>query len=124
MFTPSTKSEDLKNIDAEIDFDAWMELHKSSPEEFEKCREALIQSTINSAPEHFHRRLNGLQFQIDMNRSRTKSPLQRCINISTMMWGKFDQLNVKLNELSQQGDVKVTPVEHPVSADIIKFLPR
>lgn len=128
MFTPSTEIEDIQNIDAEIDFDAWMKMHQSSPEEFEKCRAALIDLTIKSAPEHLQRRLNGLQFQIDMNRSRTNSSLQGCINISSMMWAKFDELNIKLNELKNARDPNVSsapqPVEPPVSAEILKFIPR
>ncbi len=66
MLTPNTRFEELKNADTDIDFDAWVALYESDPDEFERRRAALIQSIIDRAPKRQQRRLNGLQFQIDV----------------------------------------------------------
>ena len=92
MLVSSTKFDPLKSGETDIDFDAWMALYQSDPEEFEQRRAILIQSVIDSAPRHYQRRLKGLQFQIDMERRRTDSPLKSCLRISSMMWDMFDQM--------------------------------
>jgi hypothetical protein len=112
----------------DFDFDTWMQLYKTDPEAFECRREALIKDAISSAPVEQQRRLNGLQFQIDMERRRSNSALQGCMRISSMMWKKCDQMRGKLNELSQQRDSEVSaPTESTpnlVRADVLEFSPR
>ena len=109
----------------DIDFDEWMALYEADPEAFEQRREQLIRTTIESAPDQHQRRLNGLQFQIDMERRRADSPLQSCMRISSMMWERFDEMRGHLNELSNNGDQTTTrevretaPVQ---SAEILSF---
>ena len=105
-----------------------MRLYESDPELFERRREALIRSTIDSAPEKHQRRLNGLQFQIDMERQRSESSLQGCMRISSMMWERFDDLRSTLNSISnpENSDGVSLPVkkESQASADILEFTPK
>lgn len=127
MLAPGTKFDPLKSSDTEIDFDAWMALYESDPEEFEQRRASLIQSVIDSAPRHYQRRLKGLQFQIDMERRRTDSPMQSCLRLSSMMWDMFDQMRSNLNQLIGQSDSDSTtmppPNKHYNNADVLDFLP-
>ena len=54
-------------------FDEMVRLAKNDPETLERIRLKLIEETIAEAPENCHRRLRGLQFQIDMERRRASN---------------------------------------------------
>ncbi len=69
----------------EFDFEAWMELYKKDPENFEKNRKELIQGLIDQAPTRMQRRLNGLQWTIDSEIRLAKNPMQGCIKVYQMM---------------------------------------
>ncbi|MEM7292922.1 MAG: DUF3135 domain-containing protein [Pseudomonadota bacterium] len=111
-----------------VDFDEWMKLYESDPERFEQRRQELIRSAIGNAPEDHQRRLNGLQFQIDMERQRSESSLQGCMRISSMMWERFDELRTTLNSISSSDKVEdvqlPTKRENAVIADVLEFTPR
>ena len=128
MLPPSTIFDPLKSGDTDNDFDAWMALHQSDQEEFEQRRANLIQSFIESAPKNYQRRLKGLQFQIDMERRRTNSPMKSCLRISSMMWDMFEQMRTNLNKLIGQPAPKAItmplPSEQSNSADILEYLPK
>lgn len=127
MLKPNNDVENAESGHTGIDFDEWMALYQSDPEAFEHRREALIQKTINNAPEEHQRRLNGLQFQVDMERRRSDSPLQSCMQISSMMWERFDDLRAKLNQFQQQEHgVIEAPVERPepTKAKVLEFAPK
>ena len=82
------------------DFD---DLVKMSAEELETLRKEYIEEIINSASsEDQKRRLRGLQFKIDMERERSKNPMDSCIKISQMMHDSFVELGDKLKELQSQ----------------------
>ena len=66
-------------------FEELMHLAKTNPDALEDLRHALVEETIMQAPEHYHRKLRGLQFQIDMERRRATNPMSACIRISKMM---------------------------------------
>ncbi len=68
-----------------FDFDGWMHLAKTDPEKFEEKRAEAIESIISSAPESSQRRLRGLQWRIDMERKRCKTPLESCVRIYDML---------------------------------------
>jgi len=74
------------NLSATIDFDEWAELARQDPVGFEQRRLALIEDFLNQFPNSDQRRLRGLQFRIDMERRRARTPLAACIRISAMMW--------------------------------------
>ncbi len=69
-----------------FDFDEWKTLASNDPEAFERRRQAVIDDFLSSVPESRQRRLRGLQFRIDMERRRARTPLGACIKISSMMW--------------------------------------
>ena len=96
----------------EFDFDAWVKLARENPEEFERQRQATLRATIDSAPADHRKRLEGLQFQIDMERQRSGSALGACIKLNSMMWAGFFRLRKELNGLVD--GPHPTPV-HPVA---------
>lgn len=68
-------------------FDIMMELAQKNPDALETLRKSMMEDIINSSTtSDSKRRLEGLQFTIDMNRRKAKNPLQCCIKISQLMW--------------------------------------
>lgn len=69
-----------------FDFDEWSQLAKDDPFAFEARRIALIEAYLRQFPQSGQRRLRGLQFRIDMERRRARTPMGACLKISSMMW--------------------------------------
>ncbi len=78
----SAKSDDF-------DFSQWAEMARTDPEGFEAMRDEALQEFIRTAPEDYRQRLSGLQFRIDLERRRSKTPLAACIRISQLMMSKL-----------------------------------
>ena len=66
-------------------FNYWSNLAKTDPERLERERREAIETVIASAPEHIQQRLRGLQWRIDIERSRADNPLSACIRLNKMM---------------------------------------
>lgn len=79
-------------------FDKLRDMAQNNPDELERLRIELCEQLIHEAPEQYRRRLRGLQFRIDMERRKAKSPMAACITISGMMHDSFDKLRMALNE--------------------------
>lgn len=78
-------------------FDELLRIAEESPEQLEVLRQELVEDAINNAPKSYERRLRGLQFQIDMERRRSKTPMAACIRISKMMHDHLYQLREVIN---------------------------
>jgi Protein of unknown function (DUF3135) len=109
-----------------FNFDEWAELYRTDQAAFEARRQEEIERLINSSSEPARARLKGLQFRIDMERRRAKTPLGGCIRISAMMWESFAELRDALN-----GTAGATSVARASSgnvanscAQVIEFKPR
>jgi hypothetical protein len=100
-------------------FDELMKLAKRDPAKLETLRQSWVEDVISSAPDHFQRRLRGLQFQIDMERQKASNPVSSCIRISQMMHEGLANLRDALN---QQPELESAPSHEPTSiATIIPF---
>jgi hypothetical protein len=66
-------------------FTYWSNLAKTDPERFERERKEAIEAVILQAPLEKQQRLRGLQWRIDMERSRANNPLSACIRLNKMM---------------------------------------
>ena len=69
-----------------FDFDHWVALARDDLEAFEAQRRGLIEALIARAAPVRQRRLRGLQFRIDMERRRARTPMAACIRIQSLMW--------------------------------------
>lgn len=69
-----------------FDFDEWAALARTDPQAFEARRLALIEDYLGQFPNPEQRRLRGLQFRIDMERRRARTPMAACLRLSAMMW--------------------------------------
>ena len=101
------------------DFDTMMAMHRDNPEELERLRAELTGEVLKQAPDEIKRRLKGLQFRINMELRKAKTPQARCIKMSSMMHDAFSELNHRLNHFGDDQDEEPTR-----PAQIIKFRPR
>ncbi len=76
-----------------VNFDYWKKLYEEDPDKFEQERKAIIDETISAAPKNRQHRLKQLQWRIDMERKRCKTPLKSLIKIDDMMMESFFKLN-------------------------------
>jgi len=88
------------------DFDLLALLAKDDPDAFEVLREKICQQVIDRAPEHAKKRLQGLQFKVDMERQRSRTNVQACVRISDMMRSALLELNATLNDMPNETKVK------------------
>lgn len=91
-----------------LTFDELKHLAEKHPEKLEEYRQQWIEQTIDEASSSHQRRLRGLQFQIDMQRRKSKTPMASCIQISKMM---HDSLANLYEVITQEKAISVAPVE-------------
>jgi len=66
-----------------FDFDKWKEMAETNPEAFEFNRQRMIDAVI--AKTKHSDRLKRLQWRIDVERERSKTPISACVRLSSMM---------------------------------------
>ena len=72
-----------------FDFDKWVRLAQQDPAAFEALRKEVIEETIKGFPHDTWRSSEGLQFRIDMERRKSKTPMGSCIRLSNMLKEKL-----------------------------------
>ena len=77
------------SLSTQLGFDEWAELAARDPQGFEELRQEAIDAAIDRARgTQQRRRLQGLQWRIDMVRQQAKTPLAACVHMYDMMWDK------------------------------------
>ncbi len=111
------------------EFQRWMWLARNDPEAFERERDKAVNEVISNAPERLQARLRGLQFRIDMERRKARTPLIACLRISSMMWdavlgkeGLRDALTSFSSITEGRGGRKSESPRH--KAEVIVFRPK
>ena len=93
-------------------FDVLVDMARNDPQRLEKLRDKLTSSVIaGAATVQKRKRLEGLQFRVDLERRRARSPLAATIKISEMMCHALADLHRSM----------VTPL---VSAEEVDLAPR
>jgi hypothetical protein len=100
----------------DFDFDEWSALAKSDPAAFEQKRLDLIEDFLNSLPHHDQKRLRGLQFRIDMERRRARTPMAACLKLSAMMWDSLMGSRGLKNALDSLLTATLSPALQPAPA--------
>ncbi len=98
------------------DVDTLITMAREDPEKLELLRRSMMAALIDSAPnEKIKNRLRGLQFKIDVERDRAKTPMAACIALSEMMHESLAELRRVLvdPEVSGQRIEKAEVVEFP-----------
>jgi hypothetical protein len=112
-----------------FDFDQWAALARDDPAGFERQRRARVDALILRALPEQRRRLRGLQFRIDMERRRARTPMAACVRLQSLMWdtvagpdGFYDRLLGMLRPVSRFGQATRKPQDGPLPcARIIPF---
>lgn len=102
------------------DFDTLMQLHKEDPEALERLRMDLTSELMKRASDHTRRRLEGLQFRINMELRRAGNPTARFLRLSDMMQQSFFELNDCLNNPADA----VAARQNRGKADIVPLIRR
>ncbi len=90
------------------EIDLLIKMAIDDPQGLERIREQLCSQLIENAPQKYRKRLYGLQFQIDMERRRSKNPMHSCIKLSQMMLDSYQNMQDAIANIDQ--------AEHPVSS--------
>jgi len=77
---------DTKDTRPKFDFDAWAELARNDPQEFELKRKLLIERAIMRAPADKQQRLRCLQWKLDQIRNLASTPMAACLQINRLLW--------------------------------------
>jgi hypothetical protein len=84
------------------DFDILLDMARNDPEGLETLRRSLTGAVIASAMSpNTRRRLHGLQFRVDMERRRARTPLAATIRISEMMCHSLADLHRSMVTLEE-----------------------
>jgi hypothetical protein len=102
------------------DFDYLKSLADTDPQELEKLRRRYSQQIIESAPEHFQKRLNCLLFQINMEKRRSKNSIHSCITLSKMMMDSYVGLQDAMVDFCDQKTIEVQS-ENKIMGKVIGF---
>lgn len=79
------------------DFDTLLAMHQEDPDALDQLRQKLTAELVDSAPDDARRRLEGLQFRINMELRRAGNPTARFLKLSGMMHKSFSDLRYCLS---------------------------
>ncbi len=96
-----------------FNFDEWATLAKQDCIAFEQKRVATLQQYIkaHAKTKDDLRRLNGLQFRVDMIRRKHKTPLAACIEMSKLLMDYVYQLSNPDLSLTAKRNKRRTPAK-------------
>lgn len=118
------KIENRTEKNKDFDFDYWCRLAKDNPEEFEIQRKKEIDAYISGLNDsEIQDRMQRLQWRVEMERQRSKNPLDAAIRIYDMMWesvGKNFEAIQELADIFRPGGDKNNYLQRP-QAKVLKF---
>jgi hypothetical protein len=102
-------------------FDVLVDMARNDPDGLESLRRSLTEAVIDAASsENTKRRLQGLQFRVDMERRRATTPLAATIRISEMMCRSLADLHRSMVTLEPEDNPEAGPPAD-TSGTIIHF---
>lgn len=100
----------------------WAQLARQDPQAFETMRTELLNEFIQNSPANLQRKLQGMQWKIELVRQRSSSPVEALAEITGMMWQSTQQLGKKQQDLLDVCTGKeFTPSPVRESAQILNF---
>ncbi len=92
-------------------FEVLVDMARNDPEGLETLRRSLTNAVIATASsEQSRRRLQGIQFRVDLERRRAATPLAATIRISEMMCRSLAELHASLLTPAEEAE----PADNPV----------
>lgn len=105
------------------DFDTLLNMHREDPDALDLLRQELTAELVNTVPSDARRRLEGLQFRINMELRRAGNPTAGFLKLSDMMHEAFAELNYCLNNPSDAMRQRQIARQSASRADILKLFP-
>jgi len=110
-------------------FDVLMDLAQNNPEQLENLRKSLTEEIIHDTHPNLRHKLEGINFKVDMERQRCKTPLQSGIKIAALMHDSFDQMRDELdalfkpiNQAPNQSTDRPSTLSRPRNDNVIPFI--
>ncbi len=110
--------EQKHTISEPFDFDHWLRLARQDPAAFERQRQAVIEAFLNTLPPERRSRLERLQWRIDMEIRRSRSPMGACIRLYRRMLESCSRQQAALEALLQGA----TPPDSAQRAQVLPFV--
>ena len=104
-------------------FERLLDMARHDPQRLEALRHSLTSAVIDGARnESSRRRLQGLQFRVDMERRRARTPFAATIRLSEMMCRSLADLHRSIVTVAPDSDGKEND-QQPQAGRIIDFPP-
>lgn len=88
---------EFSDQDNQAFFEELSQLYFQDPEQFEQRRKALIEETIQTFPEDFQKRAQGLQFTIEARLQAYHDPIMRMNKMVEIFWEHFASFQEVVN---------------------------
>ena len=88
---------EFSDQDNQAFFEELSELYFQDPEQFEQKRKTLIEETIQTFPEDFQKRAQGLQFTIEARLQAYHDPVMRMNKMVEIFWEHFTSFQEVVN---------------------------
>lgn len=113
----------MNDLDQTFVFDEWKKLAENDPEAFELKRKRAVQKLINKTSGDLRRRLEGVQWKVDVARRTCSTPSQSCSRIFSMMWESVygDNGLVKVLDMDAEAVRKLKNPKKQKTATILSF---
>ncbi len=116
----------MSNNENKFDFQFWADLAQKDPDAFEKQRKQTIDQYLSSIEDKaLQARLSKLQWRVDMERKKSKNPMDTTVRIYDMMWASVSKNYDVLQELSDMTSKNtVQPKKPTTKAPVLKFVKK
>ncbi len=102
-------------------FEVLVDMARNDPNGLETLRRSMTEAVIAAASsDSTKRRLKGLQFRVDLERQRARTPLAAAIRISEMMCRSLADLHASMVTPLEEIEIKELPRD-PDRSNIIPF---
>lgn len=92
----------------DFSFDECMKLAIEDPEAFESYRLEVLKQVIDSARPEDRQRMQGLQFQIDMEIRKARTPMSSCLSLQRLMLDfVFNELELSIKRCVDKQKIAV-----------------
>lgn len=103
------------------DVETLMEIARKDPSALNRIKQEAVNALIESADDSYKQRLRGLQWQVNMELNKSKTPMEGCIKICGMMYEKLWKLRAAL-QTQQERELEAfqeSDVEHMEQSAVI-----
>ncbi|MEE8079348.1 MAG: DUF3135 domain-containing protein [Pseudomonadales bacterium] len=102
-------------------FEVLVDMARNDPNGLETLRQSLTEAVIAAASsDSTRRRLKGLQFRVDLERQRARTPLAAAIRISEMMCRSLADLHASMVTPLEEREINELPLD-PDHSNVIPF---